>query len=374
MAAEYKNYLLDFGVSNAEAMERCREIYDTIFYGKPEERFYNETEDMGYIIDTGNLDVRTEGMSYGMMMSVQMDRKEVFDRLWKWARTYMYLTDGPNKGYFAWSCKPDGSKNSYGAAPDGEEFFAMALIFAGNRWGNGNSIFNYHKEAAELLHTIISKGYDGSEGRAMFDRTNHLIRFIAEVDFTDPSYHLPHFYQLYADYCYPEDRDFFLKAAEESRKYLKKTCDERTGMSAEYAEFDGTPHRADYDISGGRHDWYYSDAYRTIMNIALLGIWFGREKWMKEVSDKLLHVMTDNAYDFMHIFETDGTKLEEKALHPVAMLASNAAAGALTDNPAGAYWIRRFLETPLRLGDRRYYDNCLYFFSYLLLSGNYRIY
>ena len=34
---------------------------------------------MAYIEDTGNHDARTEGMSYGMMMCVQMDRKEEFD-------------------------------------------------------------------------------------------------------------------------------------------------------------------------------------------------------------------------------------------------------------------------------------------------------
>ena len=36
-------------------------------------------------------------------------------------------------------------------------------------------------------------------------------------------------------------------------------------------------------------------------------------------------------------------------------------------------WVRRFWETPLRQGDRRYYDNCLYFFALLALSGKYRI-
>ena len=38
--------------------------------------------------------------------------------------------------------------------------------------------------------------------------------------------------------------------------------------SAEYAEYDGTPV---YSQPGGndRHDWYYSDAYRTIANIGL---------------------------------------------------------------------------------------------------------
>ena len=39
----------------------------------------------------------------------------------------MYMAEGENEGYFAWSCAIDGTKNAYGPAPDGEEFFAMAL-------------------------------------------------------------------------------------------------------------------------------------------------------------------------------------------------------------------------------------------------------
>ncbi|MMZ69115.1 Reducing end xylose-releasing exo-oligoxylanase [compost metagenome] len=35
--------------------------------------------------------------------------------------------------------------------------------------------------------------------------------------------------------------------------------------------------------------------------------------------------------------------------------------------------VELFWNTPLRTGDRRYYDNCLYFFALLALSGRYRI-
>ena len=40
--------------------------------------------DMGYLTDTGNNDVRTEACPYGMMMRVQLDKKEEFDRRGKW--------------------------------------------------------------------------------------------------------------------------------------------------------------------------------------------------------------------------------------------------------------------------------------------------
>ncbi|MBN2619233.1 MAG: xylanase, partial [Spirochaetales bacterium] len=185
---KYRNVFMDFGYSEIEINKRVLETFEEIFYGP--NRFYFTTEDsMGYLVDTGNNDVRSEGMSYGMMMCVQMDRKKEFDAIWAWAKTYMYMEDGVNSGYFAWSVRTDGVKNAYGPAPDGEEFFAMALFFASHRWGDGDGIFNYSREAKDLLHTCVHKGETGN-GRSMWDENNYLIRFITECDFTDPSYHL----------------------------------------------------------------------------------------------------------------------------------------------------------------------------------------
>lgn len=373
----YRNVFAEAGYDKETIEKRKNEIFHTLFYGAESERIYHPVEDdMAYIEDTGNHDARTEGMSYGMMMCVQMDRKEEFDRLWKWAKTYMYLEEGENAGYFAWSVQLDGTKNSFGAAPDGEEFFAMALFFAAHRWGDGEGIFNYSREAKELLHTCIHKGENGEGGRAMWDASNHLIRFITDVDFSDPSYHLPHFYELFALWAKEEDRAFFKEAAEASRNYLKRACHPVTGLSAEYAEFDGTPYQPVLDQWGGRHDWYYSDAYRTIANIALDYEWFAKDEWESENVDRFLNFFCDTLQekDRDDIFLTDGTILEGKALHPVAMTAVNAQAALASDQKNAFLCVHRFWETPLRTGDRRYYDNCLYFFAYLALSGNYRIY
>lgn len=374
---EYRNAFAEAGYPIDEIDNKKEKIFQTLFYGSSEERIYHPSGmDMGYIEDTGNHDVRTEGMSYGMMMCVQMDKKEEFDRLWKWAKTYMYLTEGDNAGYFAWSCQTDGTKNSYGAAPDGEEFFAMSLFFAAHRWGNGQGIFHYEKEAKELLHTCIHKGENGTPGRAMWDADNKLIRFVADVDFSDPSYHLPHFYELFGKWAYEEDRAFFSEAAKASRQYLKKACHPITGLCAEYAYYDGTPYTEGQEIWGGRHDWYYSDAYRTIGNVALDHSWFGADEWEVDEAKRLqrFFCQTLKADEWDGIYAIDGTILEGKALHPVAIVATNAQASLIVNDNNAKECLRRFWETPLRTGDRRYYDNCLYFFAYLALSGNYRIY
>ncbi|MBR1744017.1 MAG: xylanase, partial [Lachnospiraceae bacterium] len=148
---EYPNCFLWIGKSKEKIEERLRQIVGAFFFG--EESFYHEAgTDMAYIEDTGNHDVRTEGMSYGMMLCVQLDMQKEFDKLWKWACTYMWMHDGENAGYFAWSCGTDGKKNANGPAPDGEEFFAMSLFFASNRWGDGYGLFEYSKHAKEILH------------------------------------------------------------------------------------------------------------------------------------------------------------------------------------------------------------------------------
>ncbi len=69
----------------------------------------------------------------------------------------MYIEDGPAKNYFAWSCQTNGKRNAEGPAPDGEEYFAMALFFASKRWGDGDGIFCYSKEAQNILRSVYTR-------------------------------------------------------------------------------------------------------------------------------------------------------------------------------------------------------------------------
>lgn len=380
----YRNVFRELGHSEEEIAKRVEDTFRTMFYGSDEERIYHEAgEDMGYLTDTGNNDARTEGMSYGMMMCVQLDKKAEFDRIWKWAKTYMYLDDESlkgapegamsNKGYFAWSCQTDGTKNAWGAAPDGEEFFAMALFFASHRWGDGEGIFAYSKEAQKLLHDCIHKGEQPGTGHPMWNPENHLIKFIAECEFSDPSYHLPHFYELFGLWAAEEDREFFKEAAKASREYLKKACHPETGLCAEYAKYDGTPVQP-REGDPWRHDWYYSDAYRTIANIGLDYSWFAADPWEREVANKLQRFYCETAKENQDgVFLWDGTPVDKKALHPVAVIAVNAQASLAADGEYAKECVEKFWNTPLRTGVRRYYDNCLYLFAMLALSGRYRI-
>lgn len=378
-SGKYRNIFKEIGKTDAEIENKIKEAVQVFFYDE-EERIYHEAgEDMGYLTDTGNNDARTEGMSYGMMMCVQLDMKEEFDRIWKWSKAYMYMEEGENEGYFAWSCQTDGTKNAYGPAPDGEEFYAMALFFASHRWGDGEGIFNYSEQAREILKACLHKGENGREGTTMWNKDNHQILFVPGSPHTDPSYHLPHFYELFALWANEEDRDFFKEAARASREYLVKACHPVTGLSAEYANFDGTPY--DEKLPWGYFGDFFSDAYRTAANIGLDASWYGEDLGQLSVPIRMMKFFGSDLEAARCTYKIDGTPVERCVLHPVGLLAT-IAQGALavsyseekgSDFEVAKKWVEWFWNQPLRKGMRRYYDNCLYMFALLALSGNYRI-
>jgi endo-1,4-beta-D-glucanase Y len=84
--------------------------------------FNGPGSDESYVEDLYNGDVRTEGMSHGMMIAVQLDHQTEFDRIWTWVKKHMANGTGP----ISWSCSTSGNKNSSGGAPDGEEYMATA--------------------------------------------------------------------------------------------------------------------------------------------------------------------------------------------------------------------------------------------------------
>lgn len=146
----YRNLFAKNGHSEKNIDAKIQAAFAQLFHGDPTTQavYYsagsNANGALSYLTDVANHDVRTEGMSYGMMISVQLIKKAEFNALWNWAKTYMYISDPshPSYGYFPWSSKTDGSPNEETAAPDGEEYFVMSLYFAAARWGSGPGIYN----------------------------------------------------------------------------------------------------------------------------------------------------------------------------------------------------------------------------------------
>lgn len=366
----YPNLFAELGIPQEQIDKRINADFETMFFDAHERIYFEKGQDMGYMLDTGNLDARTEGMSYGMMMAVQMDRKDIFDRLWLFSKTYMYQHSGKYQGYFAWSVSPEGKKNFEGPAPDGEEYYAMALFFASARWGDGPEPFDYSVQAKAILRHCLHQHEMVAGGEPMWDPANYYIKFIPETPFTDPSYHLPHFYELFALWADECDRPFWKKAAAASRKFINLSCDKVTGMAPEYAEYDGRT-----KLLFGKKWEFYSDAYRVAMNIGLDAAWFNEDEGLGEIVDRLQAFFSENTrLGQYEAYTLKGEPMGEPAMHPLAIIATNAAGSLAAKGRYRMDWVRHLWNSSLRKGNRRYYDNCLYFFSLLMLAGKYRIY
>ena len=203
----------------------------------------------------------------------------------------------------------------------------------------------------------------------MWEPANKYIRFVPGMKISDPSYHLPHFYELFALKTDEEDRPFWKRAAEASRQYIARSAHPETGLSPEYADYDGKT-----VLLFGKPWVYYSDAYRVAENIALDRIWFGGKPELDAVETRLQDFFAKQDMDNLKAYELDGTPQREPAMHPTAIKAVLGAASIASSSPARERFLKEFAELPLRRGVRRYYDNCLYFFCLLMLTGNYRIY
>ena len=370
---QYRNLFAELlGKSEAEIAQKIDRAWQQLFYGDNDSQrvYYPVGRDMAYIKDIGSNDIRSEGMSYGMMLAVQLDKKEEFDKLWKWAYTYMLQKDGPYKGYFAWHNQEDGTQIDANPASDGEEWFTMALLFAANRWGNGEGIYNYQAEAQKILDVMLHKDEENT-GLAtnMFDPATKQVVFVPSgrnATFTDPSYHLPAFYELWARWA-AKDNDFWKEAAQASRAFLKTAAHPETGLMPDYAEFDGTPN------SDPTHKDFRYDAFRNASNVALDWSWFAADPWAVEQSNRLLDFFRAQGLDkYVNQYAIDGKPLSGE--RSSGLIAMNAVAGLAADPAKSKDFVQALWDLEIPSGQWRYYDGLLYFLALLQVSGNYRIY
>jgi oligosaccharide reducing-end xylanase len=187
-------------------------------------------------------------------------------------------------------------------------------------------------------------------------------------DFTDPSYHVPHYYELWALWADTE-QGFWRAAAAASRKFLKRAAHPETGLTPDYANFDGRATDAPW---GGDHADFRYDAWRTGMNIAVDWIWFARDEWAVTQSNRLLEFFhAEGMKTYGGLYTLAGQKLANEQ-NP-GLVAMNGAVSLAATTALRTEFVRAVWDMPVPAGPGRYYDGLLYMLSLLQLSGNFRI-
>ena len=388
---QYRNVFAEMGYSQAEIDAKLESIFQEVFFG-PNKVYFEVGDNMGYMSDVKNFDARTEGMSYGMMIAVQLDKKDIFDRLWRWSKTYMQHQEGKFKGYFAWSLNPDGTHRAEGPASDGELYFVTSLVFASNRWGNDGEI-NYLAEAQNILNCSWEK--DGTDGVTPFiDKEHHLINFTPEgrgVGYADPSYHIPAFFEVWARWADDGRADFYRECAKASREYLHKSINPETGLNPDTNNFDGSFIESPAFFGRRMKPAFRFDSWRVPMNIALDYSWACADKeWQTNYANTIQDFFYSKGRDtFADQYNVDGTEVEfampagmgemqgKGTRHSVGLVSTLAAATLAADHEKAREFVQRLWDSknvPFEDGYfDAYYDGLLRLFAFMHLSGHYRV-
>ncbi len=366
-----------FGIGTGESTTPNRNQGYRVYYELPQD------PSLAFIWAADTNDIRSEGMSYGMMIAVQMDMQEQFDRLWKFARTYMQFPGDAQGNVAAWRYyfKWQGSVNtsnasnwtvSYagqtGPAPDGEEYFAAALYLADRRWGSAGGV-NYQADADNLSHAMIAN-VSASGRTAVINAGQNLIVFYPQgntANFSDPSYNLPAFYDLFALDGPTADAERWRAIAESSRQFLVRSAHPTTGLHPDYANFNGTP-----NSGGSGHDRFMFDAWRVVMNMAVDFAWFSGDMRMKAQVEKYLaffgsRLTEDNVQN--QIFDLDGSNGSDGGS---TALTATLASGALASSAANrAEFVDNLWRVRQQQGEYRYYQESVYLLGLLSTAGRF---
>ena len=381
---QYRNLFVEMGYKQSDVDEKLKEVFNDVFHG-PNKVYFEVGDSMGYVSDIKNHDARTEGMSYGMMIAVQFGEKDIFDRLWRWSKHYMQHQEGTRKGYFAWSCKTDGTRIAQGAASDGELYFITALIFASNRWGNDTGI-DYKAEAQHILDCI-----QPHDNIYLIDPETKLITFTPDgvgQRFTDPSYHIPAFYEVWARWADDGRSDHWNECAAKSREFLHKAINPKTGLNPDMCQYDGSQMQGFGGRRGGGNNFRY-DSWRVPMNITLDYEWSCADgEWQRQYGETIQNFFFSQGVDtFVDQYRTDGTLPEDdeilqaggfrKLRHSIGLVSTTAAASILCSHAKSKEFVNHLWNMKHEPFDDgyfdAYYDGLLRLFAFMHLSGNYRI-
>ena len=241
----------------------------------------------------------------------------------------------------------------------------MALLFAANRWNDAS-----YMEDAQYILKRCWKNNTGS----LFSEYQYVITFQPYncSDFTDPSYNLPAFVDLFSRWS-TTNQDKWKKATSATRTYLYKASNPKSGLFSDYANFDGTPKQTDYNRNSHR---YMYDAMRTAMNFGMDYYLFGVDAArQQEMAKRLIDFFEQDGYKHAR-FNWDGTNPSES--YTTGEVGCNAVACyALMNIPEYKDIIKKNLQmawnVSLMTGQYRYYDGLVHYLAMLHLCGSFKI-
>jgi oligosaccharide reducing-end xylanase len=207
----------------------------------------------------------------------------------------------------------------------------------------------------------------------MVNEANTMIVFVPGSggnEYSDASYHLPAFYELWARWGPVADREFWAQAANRSRLYFTQVTNPVTGLAPDYANFDGTPHPTAFNPMAANSSF---DSWRVVSNWSVDEAWWGSNDAARGLSDRLQHFLAGlGVHTFPGQYTLAGKPLS--SIHASGIVATVAVGSLVATRGAMAdAFVDELWNAPIPRGAQRYYDGMLYMMSLLHVSGEFRI-
>jgi len=368
--ASYPNAFREvLGKSDSEIDDKINAAFDRLFYGDSafQAIYFTRGTDQAYIGDILHNDVRTEGLGLGMMITVQLGKRDEFDRLWRYTKANQQHQSGPEQGYLQSACNsgdPVPCNDPYGM-----QQIAMALLLARGRWQNTPGDIDYGQEARDLLDLMrfketyncgvikgVTSTFDPQSGLPYASPTTD------SANISRPSIAMPAFYKLWEQ---ATGDTYWAQAATAARAYWEASANKTTGLLPERAYFDGTP------VTGKAQ--FEPEGYRTFFSMALDRIWSGNERWLVDESNRLLQFFYGEGFEtYGKIYSLEGTKMDQT--HDPSLMAANGALALISTHDRRADFINAVWTLPIPAPTYRYYTGVMSLMSMLILSGRMQVY
>jgi oligosaccharide reducing-end xylanase len=369
--AAYENPFHDLlGLTQQAIDKRVEDAFQQLFHGDPTDQaiYFTMGDDEALIKDVLHDDTRTEGQGLAMIITVELDKRDEFDKLWTYAKRELRYAMGSNAGYFRSYC--DVTSGSVACVdPYGAQQFAMALIFAHDRWAPGD--IDYGADALEILDVMLHKedqngGITDDGVTNTFDGETELVFDVPNTSAasrTRPSILMPAYYELWAQ---ATGNQFFHSAAASARNFFPLAANQKTGLMPLRSYFDGTP------VPGG--DTFTPEAYRVLINLVLDQIWTQGGAWELTEFDRVLSFFVDQGIDsYGTSYELDGTVVQGSTAHEAALVAVNGITALRSSIAARHDFIQAVWDMQTPTGSARYYKGIVQLFALLVLSGKMQV-
>ena len=306
----------------------------------------------------------SEGIGYGLEIAVFMDDQATFDKLW----SYEQLHRGAN-GLMDWEIGPDGAVTGMGAASDGDEDMAFALVMADKKWGGQGSLSDtYLNHAKKLIDLIWQHEVDHSRGNVLTPGDQ-----FADGSIINISYFAPAYYRIFG--LVSGKADDWNGTAKTSYDVIEATLNatNKNAMNGLVPAW-STPAGVPMAPAGSDHPTYHQlDSCRTPFRLAQDYCWNGEPRaltYLQKISAFYAGVGAANIVD---AYNLDGSVYPGSSLH-LAAFVGGAGVGAMA-TPANAK-LRDDAYTALAawqplLGGSLYYNESWSMLSLLMMSGHF---